>query len=58
MVTKKDFYFCYNKNLASYIHSNGIDSFTTALSPSTGKKFSMFLKSPQLQNLINSFNGS
>ncbi len=48
-------FFCYDKNLAAYINKNGYKSVTTALSPSTGKKFTLFVKSDRLQHLIDEY---
>lgn len=52
---KIDHFFCYDRELAIYINKQGYKSITTALSPSTGKKFTLFLKSTQLQKLINEY---
>lgn len=48
-------FFCYDKNLAMYIQSRGIRSVTTALSPSSMKKFTLFVKSDKLNSVINEF---
>jgi hypothetical protein len=45
-------FFCYDKELAMYINRRGYKSVTTALSPTTGKKFTIFVKSKKLQNII------
>ncbi|WP_078432836.1 DUF5659 domain-containing protein [Metabacillus halosaccharovorans] len=52
------FFFCYSKELAIHLHRSGIQSITTALSPSSGKKFTLFVKSPELQEVINNHNNS
>ncbi len=48
-------FFCYDKDLAIYIHNQGYPSVTTALSPSTYKKFTLFMKSPRLQGIIDNY---
>lgn len=48
-------FFCYDKNLAIFIHQEGYSSVTTALSPSTHKKFTLFMKSPKLQEIIDRY---
>lgn len=48
-------FFCYDKDLAIYIHKKGYKSVTTALSPSTGKKFTLFVKSTLLQSIIDEY---
>ncbi|WP_420485139.1 DUF5659 domain-containing protein [Cytobacillus firmus] len=48
-------FFCYDKNLAIYINKKGYQSVTTALSPSSGKKFTLFVKSEQLQKIIDQY---
>ncbi|MED1441912.1 DUF5659 domain-containing protein [Aeribacillus composti] len=55
-MNSKQFFFCYSKDLSQYIKSKGIDSITTALSPSTKKKFTLFYKSEELQKTIDEYN--
>jgi Domain of unknown function (DUF5659) len=55
MGIEMDHFFCYDKDLAIYIHKQGYKSVTTALSPSTHKKFTLFIKSPKLQEIIDQY---
>ncbi|BCB03508.1 hypothetical protein KH172YL63_16410 [Bacillus sp. KH172YL63] len=48
-------FFCYDKELATYINKRGYKSVTTALSPTTYKKFTIFVRSPRLQKIIDEF---
>ncbi|MFD2703927.1 DUF5659 domain-containing protein [Salibacterium lacus] len=55
MIKASDMFFCYNKNLAQYIKSRGIYSITTAIHPTTGKMFTLFPKSEELQQALNEY---
>ena len=48
-------FFCYDKELAIFIHKHGYKSVTTALSPSTKRKFTLFIKSERLQQIIDEY---
>jgi len=52
-----NFFFCYNKQLFSYLHDiKGINYITVAKNPTTDKTFSMFYKSESLQNALDEYN--
>lgn len=52
----KDFFFCYNKQLFTFLHDvKQIDYITIAKNPTTGKTFSMFYKSDSLQFALDEY---
>lgn len=52
----KDFFFCYNKQLFTFIKDvKGIDYITIAKNPTTNKTFSMFYKDSVLQNALDEY---
>lgn len=52
----KEFFFCYNKQLFTFLHDiKGIDYITIAKNPTTDKTFSLFCKSESLQNALNDY---
>lgn len=55
-MNRNNCYFCYDMNMAKYLSKNGIKPITTALSPSTLKKFVLFFKSDKLNQLISEYN--
>lgn len=50
-----EFFYCYSPYLAEHITKCGIDYITVALNPSTKSTYSMFLKTDELQEAINSY---
>lgn len=57
-LTYKDFYFCYNKKMSTYLTDvKGIPCITVAKSPTTDKPFSLFHKDNQgnLQQAIDEY---
>lgn len=54
-LTSKDFFYCYNKDLAMKIKGEGIPVLTIAENIKTGKLFSMFQKSARLQKVIDNY---
>jgi len=55
ILTSKDFFFCYNKKLADKFREANIPSITIAENVKTGKLFSLYQKSPELQKIIDSY---
>lgn len=55
MVTGKDFFFCYNKNLSDYLSNKGIKYITLAINPNNGNSYSLFYKTPKLQQTIQEY---
>lgn len=55
-MTHSDFFFVYNKDLFTYLHdTKKLNYITIAKNPTSGKTFSMFLKSDQLQSAIDEY---
>ncbi|WP_427124719.1 hypothetical protein ACQCPP_12400 [Priestia megaterium] len=55
MLTSDDFFYCYNKKLSDKIQEAGIPAITIAQNIKTGKLFSLYQKSPELQKIIDSY---
>ncbi|MBY0094920.1 hypothetical protein H7S74_30325 [Priestia aryabhattai] len=55
MLTSNDFFYCYNKKLSDKIQEAGISAITIAQNIKTGKVFSLYPKSSQLQKIIDSY---
>lgn len=55
MLTSDDFFYCYNKKLSDKIKESGISAITIAQNIKTGKVFSLYLKSSDLQDVIDSY---
>ncbi|OLS37920.1 hypothetical protein BTR22_05265 [Alkalihalophilus pseudofirmus] len=51
----KDYFFCYNSNLAKHLKSKGIYSITTAIQPTSQKMFTLFPKSERLQSVLDEY---
>lgn len=51
-----DFFYCYNKQLFTFLHDvKSIDYITIAKNPTTGKIFSMFYKDDILQIALDEY---
>ncbi len=51
-----DFFYCYNKQLFTFLHDiKSIDYITIAKNPTTGKTFSMFYKNDILQIALDEY---
>ncbi|MEH6965319.1 hypothetical protein V7195_25860 [Priestia megaterium] len=55
ILTSNDFFYCYNKKLSDKIQEAGIPVITIAQNIKTGKLFSLYLKSSELQDAIDSY---
>jgi hypothetical protein len=51
-----EFFFCYNKQLFTFLHDiKNIDYITIAIHPKTKRTYSMFYKSETLQNALDEY---
>ncbi|MEH6944632.1 hypothetical protein [Bacillus sp. JJ722] len=55
-MNNKDYFFCYNRKLFTYLtKEKNIEFITIAKNPSTDNIFTLFKKSDELQNALDSY---
>lgn len=55
MLEAKDFFYCYNKNLFSYLKDKGFRYIFTALHITTNSQFFLFEKTKELDEALSSY---
>lgn len=53
----KGFFFCYNQRVADFLKSKGIGFVTVARDLNTDRIFTLYPKSPALQNALDEYKG-
>lgn len=56
MLTKHDFFYCYNINVSKYLTSKGINFINVAREPKSNKLYSLYLITPELQQALKEYN--
>jgi hypothetical protein len=54
----KDFFFCYDRGLATHLRNESIPFITVAMNPSSKKVFTLFFRNEKLYEEINSYKGT
>ena len=58
MESNKGYFFCYNKTVSDFLNGKGINFITVAKDPKTGKMFSLYKRSSELQRVLDEYRES